>query len=280
LRFPLLSTLAVLLLTTGVGRAQTPQPLSVESIEIGLAHTFDSATLGEARTLNILLPPGYSASTESFPVIYLLDGAIDEDYHHVSGLVQFMTTYELMPPSILVGIANGDRMRDMTFPTTIADHREQAPTQGGSEAFRAFLHDEVVGYVDANFRANGHSTLIGQSLAGLLATEVFVESPELFDDYIIVSPSLWWSDASLVPRIAESLIAHPDKRGTVCLAVGTEGKEMEGPVHEFAGALAKHAPEGLKWKHLPLPAENHATVLHRALYRAFEELYGEEYPGL
>ena len=55
---------------------------------------------------------------------------------------------------------------------------------------------------------------------------------------------------------------------------------MEGPVHALAAALSMHAPEGLAWHHLSLPEENHATILHRALYLAFETIHGGEYPGM
>jgi hypothetical protein len=55
---------------------------------------------------------------------------------------------------------------------------------------------------------------------------------------------------------------------------------MEGPAHEFAGALAAHAPDSLRWHHIPLPEESHATILHRALYRAFELIYGDTHPGM
>lgn len=261
-------------------RAEVPETNSVSDVVLGTAHEFHSSVLDEARTINVLLPPGYDAGSDSYPVVYLLDGAVGEDYHHVSGLVQFLTAYELMPPSILVGIANEDRVRDMTGPTQIEEHQERSPSHGGSTEFRRFLSEELKPYVAARFRTSGKTTLIGQSLAGLFATEVLVEEPELFDDYVIVSPSLWWNDHALVSRFEESLQAHPDKQGTVCIAVGAEGPGMEGPVHRLAAALAARAPEGLGWHHIALPEETHATVLHRALYRAFELLYGETHGGL
>lgn len=249
-------------------------------VTLGQAWTLHSEVLDESRAVNVLLPPGYDEGDGAFPVVYLLDGAVDEDFVHVAGLVRFLETYELMPRSILVGIANTDRTRDMTCPWDDDGARENAPTAGGSAAFRRFLGEELVPWVQAEFRTAGPSTLIGQSLAGYLATEVFVQDPGLFDQYVIVSPSLWWNDFALVEAIAPALVADPDRAGFVCLVVGDEGPDMEGPVHAFAAALARHAPDSLGWEFVGLPEETHATILHRGLYRAFEVLYGEAYPGM
>lgn len=43
---------------------------------------------------------------------------------------------DAMPKSIVVGIANVDRKRDFTFPTTIKKDKEDFPTTGGSEKQR------------------------------------------------------------------------------------------------------------------------------------------------
>lgn len=88
---------------------------------LGHSERIHSALLGEQRTLNIYLPDGYSAQADTtYPVIYLLDGAADEDFIHIAGAVQFASFpwVKRLPPSILVGIANTDRKRDMTFKTS------------------------------------------------------------------------------------------------------------------------------------------------------------------
>ena len=257
------------------GRAQEE-----DVVGMGVVKHLTSTSLGERRTLNIFLPPGYEDDdTTAYPVIYLLDGAVDEDYHHVSGLVQFLTTYALMPPSILVGIANVDRYRDFTYPSTVAEDRERLPTSGGSEKFRQFLEAELQPFIEATYRTAPPKTLIGQSLGGLLATEIFIKTPTLFDNYIIVSPSLWWDNGTLVARVEESLVSHPERTGKVYVSVGTEGSEMEDGVDRLVEALRMHAPPGVTWYEAPFPEETHATILHRSLYRAFELFYGETYPG-
>jgi predicted alpha/beta superfamily hydrolase len=95
-------------------RVGSPQPYT-----IGVIETLHSTILGEDRVLNIHLPPGYAADTvANYPVIFLLDGSAEEDFVHVVGGLQFASYpwIQWVPPSIVVGIANVDRRRDLTFP--------------------------------------------------------------------------------------------------------------------------------------------------------------------
>ncbi len=250
-------------------------------VALGEAHILHTRILGEERRLNVYLPPGYGEHPDqSFLVIYLLDGAVHEDYHHVSGLIQFLVTYQLMPPAILVGIANVDRYRDFTHPSSNAEDKERLPTSGGSEKFRRFIASELIPFVEGKFRTSGEKMLIGQSLGGLLAAEIFLETPDLFDIIIMVSPSFWWSDGALLARVEDALRNDPQREGRLCLALGSEGDRMQKDVDKFLKALADHAPPGLRWHFISLPEETHATILHRALYRAMETLYEDTHPGM
>src|SRR6478609_7359220 len=87
-------------------------------LNIGETITLDSKILSQKRVLNIYLPEGYTKTdTIKYPVIYLLDGTINEDFLHVSGLVQFFNMQLKMPKTIVVGIGNIDRKHDFTFST-------------------------------------------------------------------------------------------------------------------------------------------------------------------
>jgi predicted alpha/beta superfamily hydrolase len=115
-------------------------------IEMGGAYNFYSNILGENRVLNIYLPANYHTNDSvNYPVIYLLDGSLNEDYFHIAGLLQFTSSewVNMMPPSILVGIGNVDRKRDFTFPTSIQQDKIDFPTTGGSANFIRFLEEEL-----------------------------------------------------------------------------------------------------------------------------------------
>lgn len=132
----------------------------------------------------------------------MLDGSLDEDFIHISGLVQFGSFYwiNLVPESIVVGISNVDRKRDFTYPSNNLIDKKELPTSGKSAVFISFIEKELQPLINDKYNTNNTKTLIGRSLGGLLATEILFEKPNLFNNYVIVSPSLWWDDELLLKK--------------------------------------------------------------------------------
>jgi hypothetical protein len=243
----------------------------------------NSRELGETRILNIYLPEGYSSDdTVHYPVIYLLDGGADEDFIHVAGIIQFdnFPWINRVPRSIVVGIANTDRKRDFTFPTSIEADRKDFPTTGKSSRFIAFIENELQPFIEQKYRTSVSKTIIGQSLGGLLATEILLTKPQLFDQYIIISPSLWWDDGSLLKKEAKFLNPGFTQKIKVYIAVGKEGKTpghithvMETDANRLLDKIRKSQPKDVSVHFDYLPEENHATISHQAIFNAFKKLY-------
>jgi len=265
-----LFTVFAILLTVGLA-AQNNSKNESSVLKIGIIDKIQSVVLGEKRTLNIYLPEGYRENPgAAYPVLYLLDGSENEDLLHIVGLVQFLTMIEKMPKTIVVGIANVDRKRDFTFPTSNAKDKKDFPTTGSSAKFIDFVEKELQPYINKNYKTNGEETIIGQSLGGLLATEILLKKPQLFDQYIIVSPSLWWDDESLLNEIPNLAAKQP--KAKVYIAVGSEGKQMEADAKTLSEKLQALNLQDLKITFGPMPEESHLTILHHAAYKALESL--------
>lgn len=241
-----------------------------KSFSIGQIISFDSDVLSETRTLNVYLPENYYEDSSSYEVIYLLDGSENEDFLHVVGLVQFLCMYELLPNTIVVGIANVDRKRDFTYPTTIEQDKIDFPTTGGSAKFIDFLTHELIPFIENNFKVNKNKTIIGQSLGGLLATEILLKHPTLFNQYIIVSPSLWWDNESLLKMQSELFLSSFNHPLQIYIAVGDEGKIMRRDAKKLAKILKRSKSKSLLTQFHYFPKENHMTILHQAIYWALK----------
>ena len=271
----LLSILILLFPVLLVG--QTNDPLEVRSTSnftVGEQVTCYSKWLEEERKLNIYLPQAYHPdSAQKYQVIYLLDGSKEEDFIHIAGLVQFATFpwVKQLPPTIVVGIGNVDRKRDFTYPSNNPEDQKYLPTNGGSAAFIKFLSEEVKPYVEANYAVDTLSTLIGQSLGGLLASEILIHEAQLFDRYIIISPSLWWDNASLLRRPFRKK-NHSVK---AYVAVGKEGPVMENTAMELALKLKK---AGIETTFDYFGEYDHGNIMHEAVYKAFKVLFKENTP--
>lgn len=241
-------------------------------LTIGQTITFKSSVLNEERRLNVYLPASYERQSASrYPVIYLLDGSLDEDFIHIVGLVQFgsFSWINMVPESIVVGIANVDRKRDFTSPSNNERDNTELPTSGGSARFIKALGQEILPLITQRYRTNGQETIIGQSLGGLIATQILYQHSGLFDNYIIVSPSLWWDDESLLKSEPPKF----DKPTGVFVGVGKEGEVMERVAKELHANLNTAANERLSVSFEYFPALDHGDTLHLAVYSALEALF-------
>ena len=241
---------------------------------LGTIDKIQSAILGEARTLNIYLPVGYSQdSSITYPVIYLLDGSKDEDFIHIVGIVQFLTMIESMPKSVVVGIANIDRRRDFTFPTHVDKDKRDYPTTGGSAEFMKFIENELQPFVQKKYKVNQTKTIIGQSLGGLLAIEILLKMPYLFDNYIVISPRLWWDNESLLKAAPVMLTKQSLTNIKVYISVGNEEMKMMDDAKQIFRILQNSSKNNPNIFFMYLPVENHLTILHNSVYKGFEMLY-------
>lgn len=242
------------------------------SFSIGETIEFNSNVLNEIRMLNIYLPASYgNASKKKYPVIYLLDGSAEEDFIHLAGLVQFgsFSWINQIPESIVVGIANVNRKRDFTYPTSNIRDKVDFPSSGGSKDFIKFISDEVQPLVEKNYRTNSSKTIIGQSLGGLLATEILFKSPNLFDNYIIISPSLWWDDESLLEFEPSTKLTSK----SIYIAVGKEGNIMERVSNALFEKVKANNSQGNLIYFNFFEQLSHGDTLHLAVYDAFNKIF-------
>lgn len=244
---------------------------NVKPFIIGETRVLKSKVLNEDRTLNIYLPEGFDKE-KSYPVIYLLDGSANEDFLHIVGLVQFYKMQFSMPDFLVVGIANVDRKRDFTFHTDLADLKKDYPTTGHSAKFIDFMENELQPYVNSTYKTTETKYLIGQSLGGLLAIEILLKKPNMFTHYLIVSPSIWWDDESLLKNAKNLLEKQKVMSQYVYISVGMkEHPMMVKDAKEIAAVLK--SKKGLKVDYFPMEEENHASILHLSINEAFKKLF-------
>lgn len=245
-------------------------------LAIGETFTIASTVLGETRRINVYLPPPYADSAaQRFPVLYMPDGGLGEDFLHVAGLVQVSVGNGTMRPMVLVGIENTERRRDLTGPTEVAQDRTIAPRVGGSAAFRQFLRTELIPEVERRYRTTAERAIIGESLAGLFVVETFFLEPGLFDAYIALDPSLWWNGGALVAAAGGRFRAGAGRGKALYLASSRE-PVLARLTGELAGIIARETPAGLAWLYQPMPEETHGTIYHPAALRAIRRLFGPD----
>jgi predicted alpha/beta superfamily hydrolase len=254
-----------------LGSATAPARAS-EPVLPHLTFTIDSQVLHETRRLNVYTPPGYDEGDKRYPVLYMPDGGVDEDFPHVATDVDTAIRAGAMRPVIVVGIVNTERRRDMTGPTTVESDRKIAVHVGGSANFRAFIRDELMPQIRARYRGNGETAIVGESLAGLFVLETFFEEPRMFNTYVALSPSLFWNARDLVHHAAGRLRSRPRLTATLYLATAGDD-DIDDAGKTLAAILRANAPKGLTWYYEPRPDLKHSNIYVSASPGVFRKLF-------
>ena len=148
----------------------------------GFEEEIESTILGETRTLEIRLPPGYDEDSRAYPMLLVLDGG---DWFSYMATLENGVAPNHLPEMVVVGIPNTDRRRDLDT----ADESLGEPG-AGAERFKRFLHEELLPHLSKTYRASSYRVLAGHSLAGIFVLHTFATNPEMFQGYIATSPSL------------------------------------------------------------------------------------------
>lgn len=225
--------------------------------------TIASRAVGESRVINVHTPPGYASGGARFPVLYMPDGGINEDFPHVVRTVDSLIAAGAIRPVIVVGIPNTERRRDMTGPTRFAADSAIAPRVGGSAAFRAFIRNELMPLVEARYRTTQERAIVGESLAGLFIVETLLTDPSLFDHYIALDPSVWWNGGALVDS-AHRHLAKFDQGPRTLYLVTANVPEITTGTARLADVIRTEAQRGLGLVYTPRPDLTHATIYRAA----------------
>ena len=229
--------------------------------------TIASKKVNETRIINVWLPSEYGKSTDSLPVLYMLDGGIQEDFPHVANTLAQLIELKKIQPIILVGIENTQRRRDLTGETTVDEDKKIAAVVGGSAQFRAFIQDELFQEINTKYKTTAKRGIIGESLAGLFVTETLLLHPEMFDFYIAFDPSLWWNDKHLVKTANEHLNYFSSKPKTFWFA-GSNAKDIYKSTNKLSEILKLKNISNLNWNYSLEKKEDHSTIFRATKEKA------------
>ena len=252
----LLIALGVLAAPLGAQSPATP----VDAVPAHDTFTIASLAIGESRLINVYTPPGYRASLATkFPVLYMPDGGLDEDFPHVVNSVDSLIALGVIRPVIIVGIPNTERRRDLTGPTRFATDSAIAKHVGGSFAFRRFIRDELFPVIRARYRTTDERAIVGESLAGLFIVETLLAEPTLFSHYVALDPSLWWNGGAVVDSAETKLKEFNFAPRTLDLA-SSNVADISAGTARFAEIIRTVTPRGLAWVYFPRPDLTHGTI--------------------
>lgn len=244
-------------------------------------HELPSRVVDDTFKVHVYLPRGYDDMKEPIPVVYLLDA--EYSFGAVAYTIRRLVKDHLIPPVLLVGVAyevgydEYYRRRERDFTPTKA-HVEDFPYAGNGESFVRFLRGELIPFINKTYRViPDDRTIIGLSFSGLFISYILFSGNDLFNRYVIVSPSLWWDGGVVFQYEADYRKKHETLPGRVYLAAGeNDGRNIIEDLSRLEKLLKKRNYEGLAYRVRFFPDETHRTVFPIAVSHGLRFVFEEK----
>jgi predicted alpha/beta superfamily hydrolase len=165
---------------------------------------------GSVYRITVTSPKG-PAPPMGYPVIYVVDGnAWAPLVTAILNVNVAGASSTVLGPAVVVGVGypiDGPfdltrRVRDLTTPTE--KHHDVIPARnGGYDDFIKLIEDVVKPDVERRYSIDRtRQTLLGHSLGGAFVLRTLLAHPASFQNYVALSPSIWWDDAALLRDVA------------------------------------------------------------------------------
>jgi predicted alpha/beta superfamily hydrolase len=219
-------------------------------ISIGTNHTIQSSILQQDRTIQIYVPDSYNESDQSYPVLYILDG----QWYFSSGVSvqKALRTPGAMPEMIVIGINNSNPLRRTLF----GDENEK---------FTDFLKNEVVQYIDSNYRTTDERVIFGWEAAAYYISELILKEENIFSGAIITDGGY----------AEEDLLQAFSSEKAVYLFMANSKKDIYyvGSSDAFNELLKNNRHKNLIWTYELFNDEVHETLGHLAMFKGLRYYY-------
>ena len=219
-------------------------------ITIGVNHTIKSSILDQDRTIQIYLPDSYTDSKQSYPVLYILDG----QWFFSSGVAiqNALRTPGAIPEMIVIGIKNSNPLRRSLF----GDENKK---------FTDFLKNELIHYIDSNFRTTQERVIFGWEAAAYYISELILEETEMFNGGIITDGGY----------ASENLVKEFRSEKDIYLFIANSRKDIYniGSTDAFSEILKMNEPKNLIWKYDLFNDEVHKSLAYVAMYKGLKFYY-------
>lgn len=195
---------------------------------------------GDAYTIYVQVPHGYSESGMLYPVFYAIDGSGAMGLYN--DMVLPLLRRRQIPEAIFVGIdfpqprgggnpiqrliqgARAPRISPRTrLLTPYVDEVLGEAGSGHADDLWNFLEDQLIPYIDGHYETlPGERGLGGFELGGLFTVATAVKRPNLFRRYIAIAPAVHWANYALIDDIRGGVSRRNRSRVRLYLAVGEQ----------------------------------------------------------
>jgi predicted alpha/beta superfamily hydrolase len=233
----------------------------------------NSSALNEKRPVLIRLPVDYANNKlKKYPVLFILND--DTRFNWASSIVDVQASRYGIEDMIVVGLPHiGDYGGD-NYP-----FKEKGSLELSLQAqnYSRFIREEALPYIDQNYRTNGGRFIIGHSLSGLFVTHMFIQHPNVFSTYVVLSPSIHHA-----PQISSVVKSHLQNNknltGSIYISLGDmEHQQIQKEYKLLEKVFYKYAPDQLNWVVNYMVNTDHILAGFKGTYEALSWIYADWY---
>jgi uncharacterized protein len=203
-----------------------------------------SVSNGAKYSIKVAVPENYNPETQKYATIYILDGEeifnfVSEKCRSISG--DFATSNVLV---VSIGYGN-DRAVDYT---PVKGGGGAVKGGGGADKFMLFIKNELIPEMEKEYGADTsrtNRTILGHSFGGLFGAYSFTNFNNVFGNYILLSPSLWYADELVLRFEKENRNINKKNHQLVFLGLGEmeNSGQMLAPFVAFFQQLQNNYPD-------------------------------------
>jgi predicted alpha/beta superfamily hydrolase len=169
---------------------------------------------------------------------------------------------------IFIGIGGYDlRLRDFTLPTIPATAGE-----GGAENFANFIEHELIPKIENDFPVDTSAksrVILGHSVGGSFASFLFAKHPEVFSNYLCLSPAFWYGDGVVLRCEEEDRAMNSSRKSIVFVGCGEYEDGIAILAEEFYLRLLKYYPNCIT-DFKKLKNQSHGSSLYQNVNHGLE----------
>jgi predicted alpha/beta superfamily hydrolase len=232
-------------------------PTQSTDIVLGQALTLTSRTFGRDVPVQVYVPNGYAAGSTRYPVLYILNSY---PFAFTCGTVELLSGNMEIPEMIVVGVPPFDR----GYVPTPFEERGEGPTP--VDLSIRFLEEELIPFVDNNYRTNAYRILYGHSVGGLFTMYTLFNHPDLFTAYLAGSPWFQSLDQYWLKNIEKMAKVRNLDNKFLHMTVGNQETQLTIDTYrELEKWMNAQSLGSLTWKSERVEG-NHGSMVGRVIY--------------
>ena len=235
------------------------------TLVLGKKHIIKSTILNKEREVKVYVPNSYNSNTQSYPVLYILNG--ERWFFHGVNLGKTFSDLNLAPEFIVVAVNVN----------SIENPRERyAFFTQNTQNLADFLEKELLPLIDNNYRTTKERILFGWEYAGGFVVENAFKKPSLFDAFFAASP--FPAAGQRLTLINQQISGNTDLDGFLYFTSSINEGQVKDQADQLAEALKQKAPKSLVWKYNVIEDETstgigHLTTPFKTLYEGLRNYY-------